>query len=80
MRRAAGAILSEYVLSQFSADFSASLAAAAFADSAAGSQIATADHVVVRKAEHKLYLYSGSQLLGLVQGRIGAGAGRPEGA
>jgi len=28
------------------------------------SEIDPADHVVVRKAEHKLYLYSGSRLLG----------------
>jgi len=31
---------------------------------ASAGEIATADHVIVRKAEHKLYLYSGSRLLG----------------
>lgn len=62
MRHAAGAILLNMSYRSFLPIFGL-LAAAAFADSAAGSQIATADHVVVRKAEHKLYLYSGSQLL-----------------
>jgi len=72
MRRTAGAILLNMSYRRFHRDFwvfrrilpiFGLLAAAAFADSAAGSQIATADHIVVRKAEHKLYLYSGSQLL-----------------
>ena len=42
------------------------LAAAALLRAAAASatEIAAADHVVVRKAEHRLYLYSGKQLLG----------------
>jgi murein L,D-transpeptidase YafK len=31
---------------------------------AAAAEIAAADHVVVHKAEHRLYLYSGSRLLG----------------
>jgi murein L,D-transpeptidase YafK len=31
---------------------------------AAPAEIAAADHVVVRKAEHRLYLYSGDRLLG----------------
>jgi murein L,D-transpeptidase YafK len=31
---------------------------------AAAEEIAAADHVVVHKSEHKLYLYSGSRLLG----------------
>jgi murein L,D-transpeptidase YafK len=44
----------------------AMLAAAALLRAAAASatEIAAADHVVVRKAEHRLYLYSGKQLLG----------------
>jgi murein L,D-transpeptidase YafK len=33
--------------------------------------IASADRVVVRKAEHKLYLYSGSQLLGEYKVQLG---------
>ena len=42
------------------------LAAAALirAPAASAAEIAAADHVVVRKAEHKLFLYSGKQLLG----------------
>jgi hypothetical protein len=31
---------------------------------ASAEEIAAADHVVVHKAEHKLYLYSGDRLLG----------------
>jgi murein L,D-transpeptidase YafK len=46
-------------------------AVAALAGTATGSQIATADHVVVRKAERKLYLYSGSQLLGSYKVELG---------
>ena len=42
----------------------AAFALAAWALPAAATGIAAADRVVVRKAEHKLYLYSGSRLLG----------------
>src|ERR1700733_3793724 len=42
------------------------LAAVARAD-----QIAAADRVVVRKSEHKLYLYSGDRLLGSYQVKLG---------
>ena len=38
---------------------------------AKGSEIAAADHVVVRKAERKLYLYNGSQLLGSYKVELG---------
>ncbi len=46
-------------------------AAAAAPKSAAGSQIAAADHVVVHKGERKLYLYSGSELLGAYNIELG---------
>jgi murein L,D-transpeptidase YafK len=46
-------------------------AVAALGGTAKGSEIATADHVVVRKAERKLYLYSGSQLLGSYKVELG---------
>ena len=36
---------------------------------AARTEIAAADRVVVHKSEHKLYLYSGSRLLGRLPGR-----------
>jgi murein L,D-transpeptidase YafK len=39
-------------------------AVAAAPRAASGEEMAAADHVVVRKAERKLYLYSGSRLLG----------------
>jgi hypothetical protein len=35
------------------------------------SEIAPADHVVVHKAEHKLYLYNGSHLLGAYKVALG---------
>jgi murein L,D-transpeptidase YafK len=35
------------------------------------AEIATADHVVVHKAEHKLYLYSGTRLLGAYRVELG---------
>lgn len=47
------------------------VAVAALAGTAAGSQIAAADHIVVRKAERKLYLYNGSQLLGSYRVELG---------
>lgn len=34
------------------------------ATSALADEVSSADHVIVRKAEHKLYLYGGSRLLG----------------
>ncbi len=37
----------------------------------AGSEIAAAAHVVVHKGEHKLYLYSGSELLGAYNIELG---------
>ena len=40
------------------------LVLAGWASSGSATEIAAADHVVVRKAERKLYLYSGSRLLG----------------
>jgi murein L,D-transpeptidase YafK len=51
---------------QISRTLWAILAAAALirAPVASAAEIAAADHVVVRKAEHRLYLYSGKQLLG----------------
>ncbi len=51
---------------QISRTLWAVLAAAALirAPAASAAEIAAADHVVVRKAEHRLYLYSGKQLLG----------------
>ena len=45
--------------------------AALLARGAAAEEIAAADHVVVRKAEHKMYLYSGSRLLGEYKVRLG---------
>ena len=39
--------------------------------SGAADGISTADHVVVHKAEHKLYLYSGDRLLGEYKVRLG---------
>jgi murein L,D-transpeptidase YafK len=49
------------------------LLAAAAAAPAIGrcDEIAAADHVVVHKAEHKLYLYSGSRLLGAYKVELG---------
>jgi murein L,D-transpeptidase YafK len=44
---------------------------AALGGTAKASEIASADHVVVRKAERKLYLYSGSQLLGSYRVELG---------
>ncbi|HEX4151200.1 MAG TPA: L,D-transpeptidase family protein [Steroidobacteraceae bacterium] len=38
---------------------------------ASGPEIATADHIVVRKAERKLYLYSGGRLLGTYKIALG---------
>jgi murein L,D-transpeptidase YafK len=34
-------------------------------------EIATADHIVVHKSEHKLYLYSGTRLLGTYKVQLG---------
>jgi murein L,D-transpeptidase YafK len=45
--------------------------AACLAGIASADQIAAADRVVVRKAEHKLYLYSGDRLLGSYQVKLG---------
>jgi murein L,D-transpeptidase YafK len=39
------------------------VAASAAPHASVAQEIATADHVVVRKSEHKLYLYSGARLL-----------------
>jgi len=47
------------------------LCAAAPVRAAFAGGIAAADRVVVRKAEHKLYLYSGSQLLGEYNVQLG---------
>jgi murein L,D-transpeptidase YafK len=44
---------------------------AAGAGAAKAAQIAAADHIVVRKAERKLYLYSGSQMLGAYKIELG---------
>src|SRR6202051_5375403 len=44
---------------------------AATAPSASAEDIAAADRVVVHKAEHKLYLYSGSRLLGEYKVQLG---------
>ena len=44
---------------------------AATARSASAEDIAAADRVVVHKAEHKLYLYSGSRLLGEYKVQLG---------
>jgi murein L,D-transpeptidase YafK len=41
------------------------------AASARADQIAAADRVVVRKSEHKLYLYSGDRVLGSYQVKLG---------
>jgi murein L,D-transpeptidase YafK len=38
---------------------------------AGAEEMAAADHVVVRKSEHKLYLYSGSRLLGTYRVELG---------
>ena len=40
------------------------LAGSGYSRSGSATEIAAADHVVVHKAEHKLYLYNGSRLLG----------------
>src|SRR6202521_3330188 len=45
--------------------------AAAGVPGASAEEIAAADRVVVHKAEHKLYLYSGSRLLGEYKVRLG---------
>jgi murein L,D-transpeptidase YafK len=47
------------------------LLAVCLAASARADQIAAADRVVVRKSEHKLYLYSGERLLGSYQVKLG---------
>src|SRR5271156_6799735 len=47
------------------------LLAVCFAAAARADQIAAADRVVVRKSEHKLYLYSGDHLLGSYQVKLG---------
>jgi hypothetical protein len=47
------------------------LLAVCLAASARAEQIAAADRVVVRKSEHKLYLYSGDRLLGSYQVKLG---------
>ena len=47
------------------------LLAACLAASVRADQIAAADRVVVRKSEHKLYLYSGDRLLGAYQVKLG---------
>jgi murein L,D-transpeptidase YafK len=44
---------------------------AALGGTAKSSEIAAADHIVVRKAERKLYLYSGSRLLGSYKVELG---------
>ena len=44
---------------------------AASMQSASAEDIAAADRVVVRKAEHRLYLYSGSRLLGEYKVQLG---------
>ncbi|MGD0491099.1 MAG: L,D-transpeptidase family protein [Steroidobacteraceae bacterium] len=44
---------------------------AALGGTAKATEIAAADHVVVRKAERKLYLYSGSRLLGSYKVELG---------
>jgi murein L,D-transpeptidase YafK len=38
---------------------------------AGADEVAAADHVIVRKSEHKLYLYSGSRLLGTYKVELG---------
>ena len=45
--------------------------AVCLAASVRADQIAAADRVVVRKSEHKLYLYSGDRLLGSYQVKLG---------
>jgi murein L,D-transpeptidase YafK len=47
------------------------LLTAVFLPPAGAEEIAAADHVVVRKSEHKLYLYSGSRLLGSYRVELG---------
>jgi murein L,D-transpeptidase YafK len=79
MRRAAGAIL----LTMFNRTFHRKpavpthflpifcLLATAFGAMAARADIPAADHIVVRKAERKLYLYSGSHLLASYRVELG---------
>ncbi len=52
---------------------------ALFARAAFSSEIELADRVVVRKAEHKLYLYNGAHLLGVYKVELGLESGGAEG-
>src|SRR6202453_3688418 len=60
-----------WLQSSFRVFWAGLLLAVCLAPSARAEQIAAADRVVVRKSEHKLYLYSGERLLGSYQVRLG---------
>jgi murein L,D-transpeptidase YafK len=63
--------MSNWKWSKVSRLLGAFLLMAAASRPAGAEEIAAADHVVVRKSEHKLYLYSGSRLLAAYKVELG---------
>jgi murein L,D-transpeptidase YafK len=65
------AAMSNGKLSKLLGVIAAFLLMAGALEAADAEEIAAADHVVVRKSEHKLYLYSGNRLLGTYRVELG---------